>query len=203
LAKAIGRIVVSYKDVQNLAGYTTLIYEMKEVLDDLEEGKYQRVMVKNNSLEDQKEDGELVLHKSPSKNESMDLSHKGQIAISDKIIFENVPILSPNGDTLIPAMCFEISPGMNLMITGPNGCGKSSLFRILGELWPIFGGKLTKPTIEKIFYIPQRPYLPNGTLRDQLIYPHTIDQQKRKGVADEVTLSLLTPFRTFKTSLMK
>jgi ATP-binding cassette subfamily D (ALD) protein 3 len=47
LAKAIGRIVVSYKDVQNLAGYTTLIYEMKEVMDDLSEGKYERKRVKN------------------------------------------------------------------------------------------------------------------------------------------------------------
>ena len=46
LAKAIGRIVVSYKDVQNLAGYTSLIYEMKEVLDDLENGKYKRNMIK-------------------------------------------------------------------------------------------------------------------------------------------------------------
>lgn len=45
LAKAIGRLVVSYKEVQNLAGYTTLINEMDEVLDDLSNGKYQRVMV--------------------------------------------------------------------------------------------------------------------------------------------------------------
>ena len=43
LAKAIGRIVVSYKDVQNLAGYTTLIYEMKEVLDDLDRGHFKRI----------------------------------------------------------------------------------------------------------------------------------------------------------------
>ena len=56
LAKAIGRIVVSYKDVQNLAGYTTLIFEMKEVLDDLEVGKYKRVMVKSNTLEENMEE---------------------------------------------------------------------------------------------------------------------------------------------------
>lgn len=45
LAKAIGRLVVSYKEVQNLAGYTTLIYEMEEVLTDLSQGRYKRVMV--------------------------------------------------------------------------------------------------------------------------------------------------------------
>lgn len=82
------------------------------------------------------------------------LANKGQIVRSDKIIFDQVPILSPNGDILIPAIDFTIEPGMNLLITGPNGCGKSSLFRILGELWPIIGGKLHKPSADMIFYIP-------------------------------------------------
>jgi ATP-binding cassette subfamily D (ALD) protein 3 len=45
LAKAIGRLVVSYKEIQSLAGYTTLIHEMDEVLTDLSDGKYKRVMV--------------------------------------------------------------------------------------------------------------------------------------------------------------
>jgi len=45
LAKAIGRLVVSYKEIQHLAGYTTLVYEMKEVLDDLSGGKYVRAMI--------------------------------------------------------------------------------------------------------------------------------------------------------------
>ena len=51
LAKAIGRIVVSYKDVQSLAGFTKCIYELKEVLDDLEQGKYKRSQVKNTEID--------------------------------------------------------------------------------------------------------------------------------------------------------
>lgn len=154
LAKAIGRIVVSYKEIQNLAGYTTLINEMDEVLDDLASGRYKRVMV---TQDDQNQ-----------KSQDLVQSVRGgaKITPSDNIIFKDVPILSPNGDVLVDKMSFEITPGMHLMITGPNGCGKSSLFRILGELWPANGGEICKPTVDSIFYIPQRPYLPNGTLRD-------------------------------------
>ena len=67
---------------------------------------------------------------------------------------------------LVNKMSFEINPGMHVMIVGPNGCGKSSLFRIMGELWPVNGGVVHKPPLESIFYIPQRPYLPPGSFRD-------------------------------------
>lgn len=124
------------------------------------------------------------------------MNNKGEVIQSDQIIFKNVPILSPNGDILIQAMNFEIQPGMNLMITGPNGCGKSSLFRILGELWPLFGGSVHKPNLEKIFYIPQRPYLPNGTLRDQVIYPHNVQDMKiKKNATDEDLQKILEEAR--------
>jgi|TARA_B110001450_G_scaffold214401_1_gene207180 ATP-binding cassette, subfamily D (ALD), member 3 len=109
--------------------------------------------------------------------------------------FEKVPILSPNGDVLVKEMSFEITPGMNLMITGPNGCGKSSLFRIMGQLWPVAGGTLHKPAIDKIFYIPQRPYLPSGSLRDQLIYPHSYEQYIATGTTDADLMDLMKEVR--------
>merc|ERR1711990_283669 len=123
------------------------------------------------------------------------MENKGKIVISDDLKFEDVPILSPNGDILVEKMNFEIKPGMHMMIAGPNGCGKSSLFRIMGQLWPLTGGKLHKPSEKDIFYIPQRPYLPNGTLRDQLIYPHTVQDMKRAGIDENRLREILREVR--------
>ena len=181
LSKAIGRIVVSYKDVQNLAGYTTLINELDEVLVDLKNNKFQRTQVSANDDGTFKEK-ELTLDK---------WVNKGTLTQSDSLKFEEVPILSPTGDILVEKMSFEINPGMHLLISGPNGCGKSSLFRIMGQLWPLAGGALSKPGIDKIFYIPQRPYLPVGTLRDQLIYPHSLEEFNALGSTDADLLELL------------
>jgi len=169
LAEAIGRLVLAGREMSRLAGFTTRMDELIRVLGDLNGGKYERTMVSNSASAD------------------VDIGvGKGIISFQDNIIkFDKVPLVTPNGDLLVKELSFEVRSGTNVLVCGPNGCGKSSLFRILGELWPSWGGKVVKPPRGKLFYIPQRPYMTLGSLRDQIIYPHTHEEMKRRGKTDQ------------------
>lgn len=119
------------------------------------------------------------------------------------IHFNEVPLCTPGGDILVNSLSFKIHLGQNVIITGPNGSGKSSVFRLLGELWPLYGGQLIKPTNDKLFYIPQKPYMALGTFRDQLIYPDTLADMNRKGKTDDDLISILHIVSSFIQITMK
>ncbi|KAF9810875.1 hypothetical protein SFRURICE_005301 [Spodoptera frugiperda] len=173
MAEGIGRLVLSGRELSKLAGLTSRVTQLRTVLDDVNRGNYTRTMVDRNS----QNGSEIPAILAPG---------AGRIIYQDKIIrFDKVPLVTPNGDVLIKDLTFEVRSGINVLVCGPNGCGKSSMFRQLGELWPIFGGTLTKPPKGKLFYVPQRPYMTLGTLRDQIIYPQTREEMQRRGRSDE------------------
>eukprot|EP00903_Cladosiphon_okamuranus_P014330 g13308.t1 len=125
------------------------------------------------------------------------LERQGSILVNEDSIIEftDVPLVTPTGEVLIEALSFKVEAGMNVLVAGPNGSGKSSLFRVLGGLWPLRGGTLLKPPGSRLFYVPQRPYLALGTLRDQVIYPHTRQEAATRGVTDGDLLSVLESVR--------
>jgi ABC-type uncharacterized transport system fused permease/ATPase subunit len=100
------------------------------------------------------------------------------------ILFDKVPVATPSGDVLLKSLSIEVPPGTNVLVAGPNGSGKSSLFRVLAGLWPLFGGRLVRPPLEELVYVPQSAYMPLGTLRECVTYPLTAAEAVAAGITD-------------------
>ena len=182
---AFGRIMFSYKEITELAGHTSRVATLLNVMEDIQAGKFEKKLVTSGAT-----DSPASLDAAASEPLAI-LGQRGTAVESEDIEFKDVPIVSPNGDVLVEKLSFTVKRGEHLLIVGPNGCGKSSLFRILGGLWPIYGGTVYKPPFEDIFYIPQRPYLSCGTLRQQVIYPDSLREMRDKGISDDDLRSIL------------
>lgn len=166
LADAGGRMMYSIKDLSELAGYTSRVYQLISTLHRVHANGY---------------GGQL--RRSPGRIELYSLADvQGTVyAGFDGVRLEDVPVVAPalypyGGEELIESLSFAVSSGNHLLISGSNGVGKSAIARIVAGLWPVYRGLVSRPRNigqDGIMFLPQRPYLSIGTLRDQVIYPHT------------------------------
>ncbi|MBW4652926.1 MAG: ABC transporter ATP-binding protein/permease [Kaiparowitsia implicata GSE-PSE-MK54-09C] len=110
----------------------------------------------------------------------------GRIALSD------VTLLTPKtGRTLVQDLTVSLQAGEGLVIVGHSGAGKSSILRAIAGLWNSGDGTITRPGLDQMLFLPQRPYMVLGSLRDQLLYPNSsasVDEESLRYVLRKVNL---------------
>ena len=176
LADAGGRMMYSIKDLSELAGYTSRVYTLISTLHRVHADAYTTA----------------ARRRRPVELYSLSDVHGTVQTSFDGVRLEDVPIVAPQtfpygGDELIATLSFLVHSGQHLLISGSNGVGKSAIARIIAGLWPVYRGLVSRPSQkgqDGIMFLPQRPYLSVGTLRDQVIYPHTELDMRESGKSD-------------------
>ena len=92
-------------------------------------------------------------------------------SVSSELEISNLNISLPTGRELLNKLSLSLENSKSLLVTGASGCGKSTLLRTLAGIWAYANGKISLPQNSRVMFLPQKPYLPLGTLRRALIYP--------------------------------
>ncbi|SCU95601.1 LAME_0F12728g1_1 [Lachancea meyersii CBS 8951] len=213
LADAGSRLMHSIKDIAQLTGYTNRIFTLLAVL--------HRVHSTEFNYGSTVDETELKVGGDSSQNNEI---VRGTVQKSfNGIRFENIDVIIPSkygkeGTKLINKLKFQIppvltldnansdsqvnisqklvsqGPGSSMLILGPNGSGKTSIQRIIAEIWPIYNknGLLSVPGGSDLFCLPQKAYfIQGGTFRDQLIYPMSADTFFDMGHRDKELVHIL------------
>jgi putative ATP-binding cassette transporter len=110
----------------------------------------------------------------------------------DRLELDSLTLQTPNYQrTLLTDVSFALDPGHGLLIVGASGGGKSSLLRAIAGLWNSGSGTIRHPKLEETLFLPQRPYMIVGTLRQQLLYPNLerdVSEQELRRVLAVVNL---------------
>lgn len=114
------------------------------------------------------------------------------VAIADQLSLEHLTLNTPDYQrVLFSDLSYQLAPGDGLLVIGPSGCGKSSILRAIAGLWNAGTGKITRPALDQMLFLPQKPYMILGTLREQLLYPgmvETVDDEQLQAALLQVNL---------------
>lgn len=97
--------------------------------------------------------------------------HKKHDASS--VLVSNLQLTLPHGKKLLQPINLEINQGERVLLSGPSGCGKSTFLRTLAGIWVHGEGEIHVPSTAKVLFLSQKPYLPLGSLKELLSYPHS------------------------------
>lgn len=122
---------------------------------------------------------------------------RGTIVFSrnNQLEIKNLTILSMFGQVLLKNITLNLQGKDRLLISGPTGCGKTTLFRTLAGIWPNFTGHIAKPKQQNLLFLPQKPYMFVSTLRDLLLYPrgsHSISDKTLSDILTQYKLEFLS-----------
>ncbi|MES2218659.1 MAG: ABC transporter ATP-binding protein/permease [Pseudomonadota bacterium] len=109
-----------------------------------------------------------------------------QTDATNTIVAKDLNIYTPHKEKLLANMNLEFKHGTNYLIKGPSGIGKSTFIRVIAGIWPFGSGEIQLPKGKSIMYLPQRAYMPIGTLREALLFPDQVSD-----VTDEELIKLL------------
>jgi len=167
-------LMYAYKELSELAGITTRLYTLLSTLHSLPPLSV------------------------PSDSASVEMSHVDvKVPATGATGDEDEDYISaPNELVLVRDLSFKLEEGEHLMITGSNGVGKTSVARVLAGLWPVREGGVLRPANDHgrmgVFVVPQRVYMVEGTLLDQMIYPHSYVEFEESGKTEEDLMEILT-----------
>jgi vitamin B12/bleomycin/antimicrobial peptide transport system ATP-binding/permease protein len=88
-----------------------------------------------------------------------------------ELVLKDLALSLPDGAPLLHTSDATLAPDQSWLIRGPSGAGKSTLFRAIAGIWPFGAGQVDLPAKARMLFLPQKPYLPIGNLRDVLSYP--------------------------------
>ena len=94
------------------------------------------------------------------------------------LVLQDVQVELPDGRRLFEGLSLAVPAGKYLLVSGNSGCGKSTLLRALAGIWPYGGGIVSLPSGWRSMFLPQRPYLPLGSLRRAIYYPQPVPENE-------------------------